>query len=109
MSPTEITGETVVRGIVIPIAWDRFGQPLRVAILTPDEGEYPVAPRGLGRRLFRFVREEIKARIALEQGAEGEEQVRVLSFTIVRHGDADGQLPDPAAPDDPSVPAAGRS
>jgi len=83
MSPSDVEGQTKVRGIVVPTAWDRFGNPLRVAILTPDEGEYPVAPRGLGRRLFRCLREEINARVVVEQDPDGGEVARIISFTLV--------------------------
>jgi hypothetical protein len=89
MSPSDVEGETKVRGIVVPTAWDRFGSPLRVAILTRDEGEYPVSPRGLGRRLFRCLREEISARVVVEQDPDGGEVARVVSFTLVRRSSRD--------------------
>jgi hypothetical protein len=98
MSPSDVEGETKVRGIVVPTAWDRFGNPLRVAILTRDEGEYPVAPRGLGRRLFRCLREEISARVVVEPDPDGGEVVRIVSFTLVGRSFGDD---DPAG--DPPV------
>ncbi len=96
MSPSDVEGETKVRGIVVPTAWDRFGNPLRVAILTRDEGEYPVAPRGLGRRLFRCLREEVSARIVVEQDPDGGEVARVISFTLVRRSSRDDDASDTA-------------
>jgi hypothetical protein len=76
--------EEVVRGIVIPTLWDNAGNPLRLSILTADEGEYAVSPRGMGRRLFAFLAEEVKARIERRLGSDHEEVVRVLSFTVVQ-------------------------
>ena len=86
MNPDEGDVEMVVQGIVVPVSWDRFGNPLRVAVLTSDEGEYVIAPRGMGRRLFRFLREEVKARLVLHDDDAGGAVARVVSFTVVRRG-----------------------
>jgi hypothetical protein len=77
--------ETVVQGIVVPTVWDSTGNPLRVSILTEDEGEYRVIPRGMGRRLVSYVTEEIRARV-VAQGDGDEDVVKVVSFTIVGPG-----------------------
>jgi len=84
MNVQEDVVEEVVRGIVIPTLWDNAGNPLRLSILTADEGEYAVSPRGMGRRLFAFLAEEVKARIERRLGSDHEEVVRVLSFTVVQ-------------------------
>ena len=84
--------EEVVRGIVIPTLWDKQGNPLRVSILTADEGEFPVSPRGLGRRLFSFLTEEVKVRGTAEEGDSGSRLFRVLSFTVIQNGP--GEAPD---------------
>ena len=77
----------VVQGIVVPVVWDPVGKPLRVAILTVDEGEYPIAPRGLGRGLFRCLREEVRARLVLGADIDGGGDARVVSFTVVQRCD----------------------
>jgi hypothetical protein len=80
--------QVVVRGTVIPIAWDFVGNPLGVAILTADEGEYKISPRGLGRRLFRCLTEEVVARIVPRSDRDGEPIADVVSFTrLSNHGD----------------------
>ncbi len=80
--------EVVVRGIVVPVSWDVVGNPLGVAILTTDEGEYRIAPRGLGRRLFGYLREEVRARLVLRCESAGETVATIVSFTVVeRNGE----------------------
>jgi hypothetical protein len=82
--PADHSGaEIVIQGIVVPTLWDALGNPLRVSILTADEGEYEVVPRGMGRRLIAFVTEEIKARVVAQEDVEGD-VVKVVSFTVVR-------------------------
>ena len=76
-----------VQGIVVPVLWDPVGNPLRVAILPVDEGEYPIAPRGLGRRLFRCLREEVRARLVLDPDLDDGGDASVASFTVVQRCD----------------------
>lgn len=89
MDTTPNTDQVVIRGIVVPVEWDAIGNPLRVAILTADEGEYRVAPSGLGRRLFGFLRQEVKARVAVAEPA-GDHPVRLVSFTLVSNHSGTG-------------------
>jgi hypothetical protein len=89
ISPTDPEAVEVVRGIVVPTVWDRAGNPLRVSILTADEGEYPVSPRGLGRRLFAFLTEEVRARVVVETDPSGNTMTRVVSFTVVKQNGND--------------------
>jgi hypothetical protein len=79
--------EMIVQGIVVPVSWDTVGNPLSVAILTVDEGEYRIAPYGLGKRLFRCLREEVKAQLALDSEHDRAFDARVVSFTVVQRGD----------------------
>ena len=39
-----------------------------VAILTPDEGEFDVAPIAAGPELLSYLREEVEARIVVKEG-----------------------------------------
>ena len=82
--------QIVVRGIVVPMAWDVAGNPLGVAVLTADEGEYRIAPRGLGRRLFDCLTEEVVARIVPRRDLMGESISEVVSFTRVGNPDDHG-------------------
>jgi len=90
--------EMVVRGIVVPVSWDAVGNPLRVAILTSDEGEYQVAPSGLGRRLFSFLRQEIKARVLVPVDDDGR-PVKLVSFTLVNRRVGDDPVAELPPPD----------
>lgn len=96
--------EVVVRGIVVPVSWDGVGNPLRVAILTSDEGEYQVAPSGLGRRLFSFLRQEIKARVLVPADDDGR-PVKLVSFTLVNRRIFDEPVAELPPPD--GIPSGG--
>ena len=92
-----------VRGIVVPTDWDATGEPRRVAILTPEEGEYRVAPHRAGPQLLSHLREEVEARVAVTSGPDGRETVTVLSFTVVEDSmqngsDDDGKFTEPHEP-----------
>jgi hypothetical protein len=49
----------VLRGLVSPLEWDDEGRPLRLALLTADEGEYEVRLEGAGLLLLDLLREEV--------------------------------------------------
>ena len=103
MKSTGKSEPETVRGIVVPTDWDAMGEPCRVAILTPEEGEYRVAPDRAGPKVLSHLREEVEARVAVTPGPQGRETVTVLSFTVVEDpmqngSDDGGTLPDPREP-----------
>jgi hypothetical protein len=94
MVPAEKRREVTLRGIVVPIEWDRRGMALQVAILTPDEGEYVVAEGDAGARLRRCLREEVLARGLLRDHTADRKSVTVLSFSIVGRYEPDEDFGD---------------
>lgn len=87
---SEEARELVIRGVVVPVAWNAVGAPIGVAVLTADEGEYRIAPRGMGRRLFSCLTEEVVARIVPRRDAAGNPISDVVSFTLVADRDDHG-------------------
>jgi len=66
-SQTETT-TLQVTGIVIPIAWDRNGNPTRLAISAHGEQEYVIDRRtGKGREMAKLLREWIKADVVINK------------------------------------------
>jgi len=83
MKSNEQSEFEVVRGIVAPTAWSATGEPRLVAILTPDEGEYDVAPIAAGVDLLSHLREEIEARTVVKTDHRGRKSIKVVSFVVV--------------------------
>jgi len=90
MIPSEQPETEVVRGIVLPTVWSAMGEPRQVAILTPDEGEYNVAPVLAGEALLSHLREEVEARIVVKADRREGKAITVVSFTVVGASDQDG-------------------
>jgi hypothetical protein len=90
MKPNEQSEFGVVRGIVLPTVWSATGEPRQVAILTPDEREYNVAPVLAGEALLSHLREEVEARILVKADQKDGKTITVVSFTVVGVSDQDG-------------------
>ena len=87
MNSTKEPACEIVQGIVVPTAWGTQGEPCRVAVLTPDEGEFHVAPFMAGAVLLSHLREEVEVRIVQTTGQEGARTITVGSFTVISdHG-----------------------
>ena len=71
-----------LRGLVIPMDWGRRGQVRRVALLTPDEQEWPVEPSGAGLSLLAWARREVVVRALLVGDPPGS-ALRVLEHEPV--------------------------
>ncbi len=83
MKPNDQPELEVLRGIVVPTVWSAAGEPRLVAILTPDEGEFDVAPSAAGPELLSYLREEIEARILVKEGQKAKKSITVVSFVVV--------------------------
>jgi hypothetical protein len=75
--------ELTLRGIVIPTAWDHLGVALQVAILTADEDEYDIAEGGVGWQLLQQLREEVEARVRVDQVDRACQRVTVLDYRVL--------------------------
>ena len=54
------TTETIIiRGIVIPVAWNEKGDVISVAIATYNEGKYLVENNVMGQQLFLLLRKRV--------------------------------------------------
>lgn len=80
-------GELILRGIVVPTDWDGDGVVRRVSILTSDEGEYDVVPRGAGARLATHLRCEVLARAVHAGPGASSREVRITSFAVLEWDD----------------------
>jgi hypothetical protein len=78
---------TTVGGIVIPIAWDDEGNPLSVAISSPDEKEYLVEQDAKGEELLLLIRQEIVASGVVGKVVRGRKTLAVRSFGLKSGGD----------------------
>jgi len=49
-----------LKGIIIPVNWDKSGNVLSVAIATRDEDEYLIEDQGLAEKLKSLLRKEVE-------------------------------------------------
>ena len=70
-----------IKGIVIPVNWDRNGNVISVAIATHDEDEIIVEGQRLVAQLKTLLREEVQASGILTQKG-GKKSIKVEKFSI---------------------------
>ena len=56
------TGFVTLKGIIIPIDWDKNGNATAIAISTHGEEEYPIFNNNKGKKLFKFIQDSVKVR-----------------------------------------------
>lgn len=71
--------EIAIEGMVVPIAYDEFGDPSDVAIVAPSGERYVVFSDDLGEELFGFVDDRVIVQGVLV-GDSGEKTVKVRSY-----------------------------
>jgi len=71
-----------VTGIVIPIEWDEYGNPLATTISTAGEREYLVDQDSMGKALLGLVTQEIEVVGVLRKRIEGGNSIRVDSYRL---------------------------
>jgi hypothetical protein len=70
-----------IKGIVIPVNWDRNGNVISVAIATHDEDEIIVEGQRLVAQLKTLLREEVQVSGILTQKG-GKKSIKVEKFSI---------------------------
>jgi hypothetical protein len=88
MSDVAETDGLTMRGIVVPTHWGPDGNVTRLAILTRDEGEYEVAPGGVGRGLINHLRREVLAQAVAAKDSDPGKRVVVTSFAVLEWNDS---------------------
>lgn len=83
----KITDEpTRVRGIVIPVDWDKEGNTLAAAISGSDEQEYLIKQDPKGKELMRLMRQEIEAMGVVKKGNKGRKTIKIKDYELWRGG-----------------------
>ena len=73
-----------IKGIIIPVNWDRNGNVISVAIATHDEDEIIVEGQGLVAQLKTLLREEVQVSGILTQRG-GKKSIKVEKFSKKRN------------------------
>ena len=86
---TALTGDklTTVRGIVIPVDWDKEGNAIAVAILSPDEQEYVIEQDKKGKELIGLIRQEIEVSSVVRSVRKDSKTITVKSYRLKTGGD----------------------
>jgi hypothetical protein len=91
--------EILLKGIVIPLDWDHDGKVRTIGVLTDGEGEYEVAPGGVGDQLKHYVRREILAEAVPLDTVGRVKQVLVNYFALLDWVGPDDSKITPRGPD----------
>jgi hypothetical protein len=75
-----------IKGVIIPVDWDRKGNVIAVAIATQDEDEYRIDERGKGKELLGFIREEIHASGEVTE-REGKKVIQIAKYSFPKAQD----------------------
>jgi hypothetical protein len=58
---------TIIRGIIIPVDWDKKGKITGVGIFTPDEDEFFIDKDDKGDELFSLIHKEVEVEGVLKE------------------------------------------
>jgi len=78
---------TTVRGIVIPVHWDKEGNALAVAISSPNEQEHVIEQDKKGKELIGLIRQEIEVSGVVRKVIKGGKTITVKSYRLKTGGD----------------------
>ncbi|MBA3016776.1 MAG: hypothetical protein FP811_01220 [Desulfobacteraceae bacterium] len=73
---------TMVRGIVIPVDWDKEGNALAVAISSPDEQEYLIEQDEKGKELIGLIRQEVEVSGMVRKANKDRKTITVKSCRL---------------------------
>ncbi|MBU2522625.1 MAG: hypothetical protein KKD50_10435 [Proteobacteria bacterium] len=73
---------TMVRGIVIPVDWDKEGNALAVAISSPDEQEYLIEQDEKGKELIGLIRQEVEVSGMVRKANKDRKTITVKSYRL---------------------------
>lgn len=77
---------TTVRGIVIPVDWDKEGNAITVAISGLDEQEYVIEQDEKGKELIGLIRQEIEVSGVVRKVIKGSKTFAVKSYRLKTEG-----------------------
>ena len=58
---------TIIKGIIIPVDWDKKGKVTGAAIFTPDEDEFLIEKDGKGNELIGLIHKEVEVEGVLKE------------------------------------------
>lgn len=79
----ETSGQSIIRGMIFPAAWDDKGDTLQVVIDSPDEKQYIVELDEKGKELIALVRREVEVQGLVRKDRAGKTFISVQSYRIV--------------------------
>ena len=79
----EASGQSFIRGMIFPAAWDEKGDTLQVVIDSPDEKQYIVELDEKGKELIALVRREVEVNGLVRRDGTGKTYIHVQSYRLV--------------------------
>ncbi len=75
--------EVTVTGLVKAVEWDESGSACQVSILTENEEEYFVSPKGMGRELLELEQSEVEVTGKFKKDKGGNNTIIVNKYKII--------------------------
>jgi hypothetical protein len=72
-----------VRGIIVPVEWDKEGTVIAAALSTHKEEEYFIEHNKEAIKMMAFIQHEVKASGVVRK-AHGKKTITVSSFEVIR-------------------------
>ena len=79
----EIKGNSLIRGMIFPAAWDEKGDTLEVVIDSPDEKRYIVEADEKGKELITLVRRKVEVEGSVRRERTGKIYIKVNTYRVV--------------------------
>jgi hypothetical protein len=74
-----------VRGLVIPVSWDREGNPREASIHSPGEIEYLIERNQIGEELLKLARQEVEITGVLTKKVKDRRTISVTHYELLRN------------------------
>ena len=79
-----------VEGIIIPVHWDKDGNPITLAIATPQEEEFLINMKNeKGKKLFEFLQKKVKIAGSITTLANNQKMVTIRKYKIIAYDEFD--------------------
>ena len=72
-----------VRGLVIPVSWDKEGKPREASIHSPGEIEYLIERDQIGKELLKLARQEVEITGVLTKKVKDRRTISVMHYELL--------------------------
>lgn len=79
-----------IEGIIIPVRWDKDGNPITVALATSQEEEYPINMKNeKGKNLLQFLQKKVRIAGLITTLANNQKMVTIRKCQLIAYDEFD--------------------